>query len=188
MSCSRPPPAPPPAVISLLFYVGILLISDVFVSVVQYMIQLYIDAYLFSLGSLSRMGDYYSVFISFPMLFTGYILIIWYVFLCICWFQTPNFPHLFLKVGGSAEGSRHPRSTLGGHCLPPAPGSLSPSTLSLGVQANQTPGMGHQPRSLWPEGNRTSISCSIFFCFYPMVWTGVYRWITILWGFFSFSV
>ena len=63
--------------------------------------------------------------------------------------------------------------------VPSAPGHSG-----LGTQANQAPGVRHQPRSLWPKGNRISISFSIFFRFYPMIWTGVYRWITILWVFF----
>ena len=56
-------------VISLLFYVGILLISGVFVSVVQIHDSV-MHRCLFSLGSPSHIGDY-SVLINFPMLFSS---------------------------------------------------------------------------------------------------------------------
>ena len=62
-------------VISLLFYVGILLVPMCLFQLCRYMVQLCTDVYLFSLGSFSHIGDY-SVFINFPMLFTSYVLII----------------------------------------------------------------------------------------------------------------
>ena len=72
-----------PSVISLLFYVGILLISDVSASVVQiHTIQLCVDVYLFSLCSFSQMSEY-GVFISFLMLFSSYFLIIYLMYVTV---------------------------------------------------------------------------------------------------------
>ena len=59
-------------VISLLFCVGILLISDVFVSVVHIHDPI-THRCVFSLGSFSRIGDY-SVLVSVPMLFSSHFL------------------------------------------------------------------------------------------------------------------
>ena len=52
---------------------------------------------------------------------------IWYM--CLCQFQTLNFSHLFLKVGGSAKGNRHSRFIVEAPCLSHAPSSLSPRIL-----------------------------------------------------------
>ena len=98
---------------------------------------------------------------------------IWYIWLCICQFQTLNFSHLFLKVGGSAKGTRHSRFIVEAPCLPHAPSSLSPRTLQPAYKSQPGSRDVTPPRSLWPEGNRTSISFSIFFFFYPIIWTGV---------------
>ena len=49
--------------------------------------------------------------------------------MCLCQFQTLNFSHLFLKVGGSAKSNRHPRFIVEALCLPHAPSSLTPRTL-----------------------------------------------------------
>ena len=68
-------------VISLLFYVGILLISDVFVSVVHIHDSI-MHRCLFSLGSFSRIGDY-SVLINVPMLFSSYFLIIYLIYITV---------------------------------------------------------------------------------------------------------
>ena len=67
-------------VISLLFYVGILLISDAFVSVVQIHDSVMPRRFLFSLGLFSCRDDY-SVFVNFPMLFFSYFLIIYLIYI-----------------------------------------------------------------------------------------------------------
>ena len=105
---------------------------------------------------------------------------IWYIWLCICQFQTLNFSHLFLKVGGSAKGNRHSRFTVEAPCLPHAPSSLSPRTLQPACKSQPGSGDVTPPRSLWPERNKINI----FFCFYPTIWTEVnYNFV----GFFVFS-
>ena len=48
----------------------------------RYMIQLCIDVYLLSLGSFSCIGDY-NVFINFPMLFSSYFLIIYFIYITV---------------------------------------------------------------------------------------------------------
>ena len=98
------------------------MISDVCVSVVQIHDSVMLDVYLFSLGSFSRIGDY-SVFLC-------YSVVIYLIYISV-YTLIPNLnsPHLFLKAGGSAEGKRHCGSTVGAHCLPPAPSSPSPRTL-----------------------------------------------------------
>ena len=65
------------------------------------------------------------------------------------------------------------------------PAPSAPGHSSLGTQANQAPGMWHQLRSIWPEGNRISIPFSIYFCFYPIIWTGVnYNLVRVFFFFF----
>ena len=68
-------------VISLLFYVGILLMSDEFVSVVQIHDSV-MHRCLFSLGSFPHIGGY-SVLIDFLMLFSSYFLIIYLIYITV---------------------------------------------------------------------------------------------------------
>ena len=100
--------------------------------------------------------------INFPILFSKYFLIIYLIYIYIhihtniylrdCIFQFLRLSRLYL------EGNRYSRFIVEAHCLPRVPSSLSPTHSSLGIQANQAPGMWHQPRSLCLEGNRISIS------------------------------
>ena len=155
-----------------LFYVGILLISDVFVSVVQTPDSV-MHRCLFYLGSFSCIGDY-SVFISFPMLFSNYFLIIYLINICV--YVNSKLlisPTWFWRLGALQRATGSPGSLWGHIARHMLPAPSAPGHSSLPTQANQAPGMWYQPRSLWPEGNRISISFSVFFCFYPIIYIAV---------------
>ena len=55
----------------------------------RFVIQFYIDVYLFSSDSFSYLGDY-SVFINLPMLFGSYFLIIYLTYVTV-YMLIPNF-------------------------------------------------------------------------------------------------
>ena len=104
-----------------------------------------------------------------------------------CVYVTSNLLVYSAVSGGgvSPEGKRNSRFILGTHPLLHAPSSLCPRTLQP-WHPNQSwaPGVWHR-KSLCPEGNRVGISF-LLYLFSPIIWTGVYRWISISWGFWFF--
>ena len=62
--------------------------------------------------------------------------------------------------------------------MPPAPSATGHSNLA--TQANQAPGCDTSPGHCVLRG-RESALLVCFCCVYLIIWTGVYRWITVLW-------